>query len=644
MTSVLADLRYAFRSLRKAPAFTAVAVLSIAFGLGANTAVFTLIDQVLLRKLPVSRPGELVQVTAKGTESYGGGMGDGTELSYAMYRDLRDHNEVFSGMFCRVPVGFSVGYRDRTELVEGDLVSGSFFPELGIKAAVGRLLTPDDDRVAGAHPVAVLSFNYWKARFNGDRGVIGRAISVNGHSLEVVGVVQREFRGLDIGKPSEVFVPIAMQPQMGPAWLDLDTRRFRWVQAFGRLRAGVSADRAQAGLQPLYRSLLAHEATDAAFAAASADTKRRFLEGRLAVDDASRGHSGLHESVTEPLTILMAIAAGVLLIVCANVANLLIARGAVRQRELALRTAIGANQRQLVRLLGVESLALSFAGAAVGVVLATWGASVLLGFFETPESPLAVDPNPDWRILLFTSVLAVVTAVLAGLVPALRSADVDPAPALRSAGAAAASERPRLRKTLVAVQVALSFVLLIGAGLFVRSLQNLLKVDPGFHTTRMLTFSFDLSRSGYDVERSHVFVKSFQDRISAAPGVSAATFSFQGLLGGGAWGMGFTIEGYRPRSGEGAGSLCNAVGPGYFKAMGIPLLAGREFDSRDDRVVPAPQGWPYRVAVIDETFAKRYFGDTNPIGRHVGIGEDPGTPMPIEIVGVVRPSHYMAIR
>jgi predicted permease len=269
---------------------------------------------------------------------------------------------------------------------------------------------------------------------------------------------------------------------------------------------------------------------------------------------------------------------------------------------------------------------------------------MLLGFFETPESPLAVDANPDWRILLFTSALAVVTAVLAGLVPALRSASVDPAPALKSAGAAAASERPRLRKTLVTVQVALSFVLLIGAGLFVRSLQNLLAVDPGFHTTRMLSFSFDLSRSGYDVDRSHTYVKTFQDRLSAAPGVSATAFSFQSLLGGGAWGMGFTIEGYRPRSGEGAGALCNAVSPGYFKAMGIPLLAGREFDSRDDRVVPAPEGWPYRAAVIDETFAKRYFDGANPIGRHVGIGENPGTPMPIEIVGIVRRSHYMAIR
>lgn len=644
MAPLLADLRYAVRSLTRVPVFTAVAVLSIAFGLGANAAVFTLVDQVLLRELPVTRPGELVQVTARDTESYGGGMGDGTELSYAMYRDLRDHNRVFAGMFCRMPAGLSVGYGDRTELIEGALVSGTFFAELGVKAAAGRLFTPDDDRVAGAHPVAVLGFGYWRSRFNADPAVIGQTVNVNGHALEIVGVVQSGFEGIDIGKPEQLYVPIAMQPQMGPSWLQVDTRRFRWVQVFARLRDGMTIERAQAGLQPLYRALLAQEVTDAAFAAASADTKRRFLEGRLTVEDASRGHSGLRESVTEPLLILMAIAGGVLLIVCANVANLLVARGAARHRELALRIAIGAGRRQVVRLLVVESLVLAVAGAAFGVLIASWGASVLLGYFVTPGSPLAVSANPDGRILLFTSALAILTALLAGTVPAFRSTSVDLAPALKSAGGAAVSDQPRLRKTLVVAQVALSFILLIGAGLFVRSLQNLLAVDPGFRTTRMLTFSFDLSRSGYDVDRSHAFAKVFLERISATPGVSAAAYTFQSLLGGGGWGMGFTIEGYHPRPGDAAGSMCNAVSPGYFKAMGIPLLAGREFDARDDRVVPQPDGWPYRVAVVNETFAQRYFKGASPIGRHVGIGEDPGTQMQIEIVGLVRNSRYAAIR
>jgi predicted permease len=645
MANLLADLRYALRTLRAVPLFTAVAVLSIGFGIAANSAVFTLVDQVVLRTMPVMRPGELVQINARGTESYGGGMGDGTELSYAMYRDLRDHNELFAGMFCRTPLQLRVGYDARSEMVAGELVSGTFFPQLGVKAALGRLFTADDDRAAGAPAAALLGYNYWRSRFNGDPSVIGRTLSVNGHPLEIIGVVQAGFTGMDIGQPAQVYVPITMQPQMGPAWLQLDGRRFRWVQVFARLRDGVTAERAAVGLQPLYRSLLQQEAADAAFAAASADTKRRFLEGALAVEPAARGRSGLRDSVREPLLILMAIAGGVLLIVCANVANLLIARGAARQRELALRLAIGAGRGQIVRLLLVESLLLAALGAAVGLLLANWGAGVLIGYFVTDDNPLAVSADPDGRIVLFTSVLAVVTALLAGVMPALRSTHVDLAPALKGSGGAVVSGQPRLRKTLVVAQVALSFILLIGAGLFVRSLKNLLDVDPGFRTTRMLTFGFDLAQNGYDAARAHAFSKTLLDRVSAVPGVSSAAYAFQSLLEGGGWGMGLTIEGYQvPQGSRGAGAICNAVSPGFFKTMGIPVLLGREFDAHDDRAATPPEGWPYRQAVVNETFAKRYFNGANPVGRHVGIGSDPTTPMPIEIVGLVKDTKAWAIR
>jgi predicted permease len=297
-----------------------------------------------------------------------------------------------------------------------------------------------------------------------------------------------------------------------------------------------------------------------------------------------------------------------------------------------------------VRLLLVESLLLAVAGAVLGVMLATWGASLLLAYFASPETPLAVTADPDRRILLFTSALAMLTALLAGIVPALRSSGVDAAPALKSAGGAVGGEQPRLRKTLVVAQVALSFTLLIGAGLFVRSLNNLLATDPGFRTTQMLTFSFDLSRAGYKDERSHAFATRFLDAVSRVPGVSSAAYAFQSLLTGGGWGMGFSIEGYRPRPGEDAGSTCNAVSPGFFRTLGIPLLAGREFTERDARVVPLPEGWPYRLAVVNQSFVERYFKGANPIGRHVGIGENPGTPMPIEIVGVVKDSKHFAIR
>lgn len=644
MAHLSADLLFALRSLRKAPLFAAVAVLSMAFGIAANTAVFTLVDQVVLRTLPVVRPGELVQLSARGTEAYGGGIGDGSELSYAMYRDLRDHNAVFAGMFCRFPWSLTLTAGGRSELVTAEMVSGTFFPELGVTPELGRLFAAADDRAPGGAPVAVLSYDYWMSRFAGDRAVVGRTITVNGHPLEVVGVARAGFHGLDFGSPVQLYVPIMMQPQMGPAWLQLDGRRFRWVQVFARLRDGMTPAQAQAGVQPLYSKLLEQETADPAFSAASADTRQRFLEGALAVEDASRGHSNLRDSITEPLQILMAVAGVVLLIVCANVANLLIARGAARHRELALRLAVGASRRQIVRLLLVESLVLAVAGAGAGLLLAGWGASLLLGFYVTPDSPVALSAEPDARILLFTTLLAVVTAVVSGLVPALRSTRVDLAPALKGTRGSAGSEQPRLRKTLVAAQVALSFLLLVAAGLFVRSLQNLLAVDPGFRTGQVLTFSVDPSRAGYDAERSREFARQLLEAATRAPGVQSAAYAFVSLLEGGAWGMGFTIEGYQPPSGERAGSLANAVSPGFFSAMGVPLLAGREFDERDGPVVPAPQGWPYRVAVVNETFVRRYFKDVSPLGRHIGFGSNPGTPTPIEIVGVVKDTKYTGIR
>jgi predicted permease len=644
MSQLLADLRYALRTLRRVPLFTTVAVLSMAFGIAANTAVFTLLDQVILRTLPVVRPAELVQVHAAGMENFGGSLGDGTELSYPMYRDLRDQNGVFTGMFCRAQTSLHVGHDGRTEQVAGELVSGTFFPLLGVRPAAGRLFTPDDDRTAGGHPVAVLGFAYWRSRFNSDPAIVGRTITVNGQPLEVVGVVQQGFEGLDIGQPAQLYVPVSMQPKMGPAWLQLEGRRFRWVQVFGRLRSGMTPETAQAGIQPVYRALLQQESSGTDFNRASADTKRRFLEGALTVADASHGHSFLREFVTEPLTILMALAGGVLLIVCANVSNLLIARGAGRQRELALRLAVGAARRQIVRLLLVESLVLAALGAIIGLILASWGADVLLAYFVTPDAPLAVTANPDSRVLLFTCALTVLTALLAGLLPAFRSTRVDVTPALKGSGGASVREEPRLRKTLVVAQVALSFTLLIAAGLFLRSLHNLMDVDPGFRTSRMLTFGFDLSRSGYDRARAAAFMNTFLDKVSRVPGASSAAFTFQPLLGNGGWGMDLTVEGYQPPPGESAGAALNAVSPGYFKTMGIPLLAGREFDSRDDHATALPEGWPYRVAIVNETFAKRYFKGLNPVGRRMGIGSAPGTTTPIEIVGLVKDTRYAAIR
>jgi predicted permease len=644
MAQLLADFHFSVRSLRKAPLFAAVAVLSIAFGIAANSAVFTLLDQVVLRALPVTKPAQLVQVDASDSESYGGDMGDGTELSYAMYKDLRDHNQVFAGMFCRYQTALHVEGTGRSERVLGELVSGSYFPVLGLTPAIGRLFTAEEDGPKNTHPTAVLGYEYWQNHFNGDRSVIGRKMTVNGHPFEVIGVVRSGFTGLDVGEPPQVYLPITMQPQMGPAWLQLDGRRFRWVQVFGRLRERTTDQQAQAGLQPLYHSILQSEASDKAFASASAETKRQFLQGRLHVTSAARGHSNLRQHVTKPLFILMAIAAGVLLIVCSNVANLLIARGAARNRELAVRLAIGATRLRIMRLLLVETALLAALGMALGLIGARWGSSVLLGFYVTPDNPVAVTVDPDFRIVLFTTALAAVAALLAGSIPALRSMRVDVATSLRTTGASALREEPRLRKALVVTQVALSFLLLIGAGLFVRSLQNLLDVDTGFRTSHLLSFSLDLASNGYTPARAHDFAETLREQVSQTPGVRSAAFAFIGLMQGGGWGMNFTVEGYHPPAGEEVGSMCNAVSPNFFGTMGMRLLAGREFDARDDRAPKKADGWPYRAAVVNETFVKRYFKGANPLGRHIGFGNDPGTATPIEVVGVVKDSRYAAVR
>jgi predicted permease len=646
MRDLAADFRYTLRGLRQAPVFTIAAVLSMAFGIGANTAVFTLVDQVLLRRLPVAKPAELVQVHAQGTESYGGGMGDGTELSYAMYRDLREHNQAFSEMFCRFTWSFQVGYDGRAERADGEMVSGSFFPALGVGAAVGRVLGEGDDEKPGGHPVVVLSHRYWKARFGGDPSVVGKTMVLNGHPFEVIGVAEERFNGLDLGAPAQLYVPMAMQPQMGPEWLKLDTHRFRWVQVFGRMKPGLTAQKAQAALQPLYASLLEAEAADAeAFKKASEDTRKVFLAGKLKVESAATGHSDLRQQVTKPLLVLMAVAAAVMLLVCANVAALLVARGLARRRELAVRLAIGATRARLVRLLMVESLAVAVLGSAVGLMLAQAGAGVLLAYFVTPENPLAVSAEADGRVLLFTALLGASAALGAGLVASLRAASGDLAPTLKSTSGSVAAP-PRLQKGLIVAQVSLSFLLLIGAGLFVRTVGNLLAVDPGFKTDHVVTFGVDIERSGYKGDRGRALFAQLLEAMATTPGVTKSAGVFQPLLAGGGWGMGFTIEGFTPPKGDGAGSLCNAVSPGFFATMGIPVLEGREFDARDARPAgqPDPDGWPYRVAVVNERFAEKYFEGKSPLGRHVGIGEDPGTAMPIEIVGLVKDTKYMAIK
>ncbi|MPZ17604.1 MAG: FtsX-like permease family protein [Luteitalea sp.] len=640
------DLQYAVRTLRKAPIVTAVAVLSIALGIGANTAVFTLLDQVLLRKLPVDAPDRIVRVHGEGYY-YGSTMGSGRELSYPLYLDFRNHNQVFSGIFGLCPFNAAVSAGERAEMTPGELVTGTYFSTLGVGAIRGRVIGPDDDRVPGGHAVVVISHAYWQRRFGADPYIVGRTLTISNHPMTIIGVVEPGFNGMNIAAGTQVFVPVTMTAEMfadvGPS--RLEDRGLRWLNVFARLKRGVTPEQARASLAPFYRSILQTEVNDERFARATDTTKRRFVnDNHIAVTLSPGGHTPVRREMQRPLWILMAIVCGVLLIACANVANLLLARGASRQREVAIRLSLGATRGCIVRQLLVESLMLAIAGGLAGLLLATVGVQLAIGFFVNPESVTLIKASPDLRVLSFTGTVTVLTGLLFGLVPAFQATTPALAPTLKDqAGSVLGGGHVRLRKALVASQVALSLLLLIGAGLFIRSLNGLMTLDLGFETGRLLTFGANPRLAGYEDTRVKHYAIELLAKVRATPGVSAAGFAQVALLRNGWWGSSIAVEGYQATEDQGIGSRCNAVSPGYFEAMGIPLLMGRDFNEGDFRVAePAgetAEQEEYRVVIASESFVKQYI-QGNPIGRHIGFGADPGTPTPIEIVGVVKDSTY----
>jgi predicted permease len=652
MAHVLSDLQYAWRGLRKTPVFTAVAMLSIALGIGANTAIFTVVDQLLLRLLPVKDPRQLVLVTGEGFQ-YGNGWGDGNELSYPRFTDLHDNNQVFSAMFCRFGYGLHIGAGGQTEKVAGELVSGGYFSGLGVNARLGRMIGPQDETAAGADRVAVITHAYWKSRFAGDPAMVGKTILVSNEPMTVIGVAQEGFDGVNLGRAAQVFVPITMAGLITPlgdkkdVGKVLQNRRQRWLNVFGRLREGVTPEQAQASLQPFYASVLQMEVQEAAFARASAADKERFVKGSVAVQPAGFGKSSLRRQLTTPLWILMAIVGMVLLIACANVANLLFARATTRQREVVVRLALGATRLRIVQQFLVESLLLAIAGGAVGLMLATWGSNLLLDFFRTPNSTLTVSASPDIRILGFTLAVSIATGLLFGLIPAWRSTQPQLAPTLKNeAGSVVGGAQAGVRKALVVSQVALSLLLLIAAGLFVRSLHNLMTVNPGIEVSRLIEFSIEPGVIGYEDERGAAFAKTILARIRAVPGVAAAALGSNGLFEGGSWNSTFTLEGNRPKGNERVVAHNNTVSPGYFQTLGMRLVAGRDFDERDEQPLKVEDMAPWRTAIANEAFVRKYMDGppASALGRHFGFGRDPGTPTPIEIVGVVSDAKYRSVR
>jgi putative ABC transport system permease protein len=637
--TIRTDLRDALRQLRRRPGFTAAALLSLALGIGANTAIFTLLDQVILRPLPIDAPRELVQVRWNGPRFAVNFQGD--TLSYPAYRDIRDQNHVFSGVLCRFGLPLSAGYQGRTERIEGELVSGNYFSLLRIGAALGRTLRPDDDRIPGGHPLVVLSHGYWTARFASDPAVIGRTIIIDGQPLTIIGVAQKGFDGIELGRPSRMWLPVAMKAQMTQGWFSeavtLQNRRTFWVQVFARLKPGVSPEAAQASLQPGFRAMLQQELLEPGFESVGADGRAAFLRSTVTVQTASQGRPSLREGYGLPLQVLMAIAGLVLLIACANVANLLLERASARQREVAVRMALGARIGQIVRHALVESLVLSMLGGACGLLLAVWIAEALVGFVATDEASINVMTVPDWRILLFMFAASVGAGLLFGTAPALAVRRVDPSPTLKHDTRITAGGLRWFRAGLVVLQVSLSLVLLIAAGMFLHTLVNLRSLDYGLRTDNVLVFTVNPSLNGYDKARSQQFYVTLLDRLRATPGVEALGASAIRVLDEGWWGGSVTIDGPQetPRP-DARRTAFNLVSPGYLTALDIPLLAGRDFTAPD-------AARPGRVALVNESFARQYFGDRSPLGRRLGLGPG-GTPADIEIVGVMKDAKYTNVR
>ena len=649
MSTVWNDIRFALRTLRKSPIFTVVAVVSLALGIGANTAIFTLLDQILLRLLPVKDPQQLVLLAMRGFH-YGSNWGMNA-ISYPMYHDFSERNSVFSAMFCRFPYSMNLSFNGRTERVYGELVSGTYFPVLGVGAAVGRTLTPDDDRIAGGHPVAMLSYSYWKTRFAADPSILNKTVVLNGHSYAIIGVAQRGFDGVELGYTTQVFVPVMMKAQVTPNWDDLKNRRQRWVNAFGRLKPGVTMQQAKASLQPFFHGMLEMEVKEAAFRNASAQVRERFLKNIIETLPGSQGRSYLRRQLTTPLWVLLAITGGVLLIACANVASLLVARATSRQKEIAIRLAMGARRGRIIKQLLVESLLLSTIGGVLGVGLAIWIDHLLLAFLPPETTSLAISITPDLRILLFTMAVSVLTGIIFGLVPALQSTRPDVAPILKDQVGGivgGGGGQVRFRKALVAAQVTLSLLLLVGAGLFIRSLRNLRDLGPGFPTGNLVGFNINPSLNGYDTGKAKAFYRRLTDDINAIPGVRATGLASMRILEDNEWDSWVTIEGYTGKPGEYPSPYMNSIGPGYFATMGVPIFAGRDFTLKDTETIQhgeKPEDTAPRVVIINEKFAKTYFGGTgNAIGRHVGFGVDPGTKTDMEVVGVIKDIKYTNLR
>ncbi|MCU1234768.1 MAG: hypothetical protein JWP63_2735 [Candidatus Solibacter sp.] len=635
MGRLLFDLRFALRNLRRSPLFTTVAIASLALGIGANTAIFTLIDQLMLRLLPVADPEQLVMIWTSGPHM-GNNRGP-RAASYPMYEDFQKKAQAFSSVFCQFGTSVSLSFSGQTERVNAELVSGNYFQTLGVRPAIGRVFSPEeDDRVYKGHPAVVLSHEYWTNRFAADPKVVGQKILVNNYPMTVVGVSAAGFSGLDPARSPQVRVPIQMKPLMTPGWDEIGVRRAQWIQMFARMKPGYTVNSAKASLQPLLTQILREELAMPQMKDTSPYYRDRFLARKVLMEPAATGYSQMRRSYSTALIVLMCMVGLVLLIACFNVANLLIARAVSRQKEIAVRLAVGASRWQLLRQLLIESMVMSVVGGVAGLFLAIAMIRGLLHFLPSDGAPLMLRAEPDPRILAFNGVLAIGTGILFGLVPALQSLKIELWNTLKDVVGTVSGRGGgvTLRKALVVAQVAFSFLLLAGSGLFVRTLTNLKQTNPGFKDLdNLVTFQVDPALNGYSLERLQTFYKQLLESVRSTPGVKSAGFAMVPVLSGDEWDSSMSVEGHQIKDGEDAQAFMNGVSSEYWKTMGVPLAEGRDFNAGDT-------GKKVTAAIVNRKFATHYFGDKSPIGRHIGFGSGPKTKLDIEIVGVTEDSLY----
>ena len=631
------DLRYGARLLRLNPGFVAVAVLSLALGIGANTAIFQLMDAIRLRTLPVKNPQDLVSVRIANRD-WGAGRFSGPHptLTNPLWEQLRDRQQAFSGMLAWGSMGFNLARGGEARFAQGLWVSGDFFNVLGVPPILGRVLTAADDSRGCPAPGAVISYSLFQREFAGDPSAIGRMLTLDGHPFEILGVTPASFFGVEVGRSFDVAIPICSEAifARGASMTSiLDDRSEWWLAAMGRLKPGWSLAQATAHLSAISPSLF-----EATLPTGYGHDLKEYLTLKLGAFPAESGFSSLREDSSTPLWLLMATTGLVLLIACANLANLMLARASAREREIAVRLAIGASRGRLIRQLLAESLLLAALGTMLGWFLAGSLSRSLVAFLSTQGNSVFIDLSADWRVFAFTGALAIFTCLLFGLTPALRATRADAGSAMKGAGRGMTASRERfgLRRLLVVTQVALSLVLLVGALLFTRTLRNLLTLETGFQQDGILIASLDLTRLNLPKDRYLPLKQELVARLASSPGVESAAEASTIPLNGDSWTLGIRIVGSRPE--QKGSSRYSWVSPGYFRTLGTPLVSGRDFDDRDTPASP-------KVVIVNETFARRFLNGANPIGTRYRTVAEPGYPETVyEIVGLVKDTKYQSLR